>query len=244
MLLAALMSFGTMLLAPLDDGENGGGTGGGAAGAPPKAGEQGGASKPFAVFTTQEDFNERLARASRSELRKQFGTDDVETIKARMAKLEQMEKDEAEREKAKMTEIERVKAEKLEAEAKAREAQEEADRLRLESHIAQKCSKLGIRDVGYATYLITRKTDSLGKDEQLDVEEFLAEELKDKSKAVAFGIAEPVVVTQVADPASTSPKAPLAPPPPPPGPAPGSDGDAFKMDDATWQKRKAQLGIL
>lgn len=237
MLLSMLMGFCTLVLAPEIPPDNSQGNGGGggnpAENTPP--------AKPFAVFPTQEAFNERVERASRSELKRLFGTDDVKVIQARQAKLEQMEKDEAEREKAKMTEIERAKAEKLEAEGKARAAQEEADRLRLESHIAQKCSKLGIRDVGYATYLISRQTESLGADEQLDVELFLAEQLKDKSKAVAFGIAEPVV--QVPTPASTSPDAPPAPPPPPPGATGAAEKNAFELSDVEWQKRKSALGI-
>lgn len=243
MLLCALLAFGSVCFSPLDPGENAGGSGGGGAPTSQNQGVSGEEVKPYAVFPSEEKLNERLARASRSTLREMFGTDDKDLIRTRWAKLDQMERDEAERERAKLSEIDRAKAEKAAAEAQANEAREEVERLKFERHVAQKCSKLGIRDVEYATYLITRKTELMGADDQLDVEEFLAEELKDKSKATAFGIAEPVVVTQVADPANTAPKGDPPPPPPPPGPAGGAKS-AMDMSDDEWRKHRGQLGLV
>jgi len=66
----------------------------------------------------------RLRRHTSAELKKRFGTDDPDTIKAKLDKLAQMEADEEKRKQQEMSEVEREKD--LRAKAEARAAQAEA----------------------------------------------------------------------------------------------------------------------
>jgi hypothetical protein len=231
-----------LLLAPLD--ENGLPAGGGGAGNPPVPGTPPPPpAAPFAVFETSDALNKRLAQATRAELRKEFGTDDVATIKARMARAQELEDQEAERKKAEMTETDRLKAEKAEAEAKAARAEAERDQERLQRHIAGECAAKGIKAVDYASFLIERATDALPAGQQLDVAKFLDEQLGDEAKKAALGITVPTP-TQVPDPANTVPK-PGDPPPPPPKPGePPPPVDAMTMTPDAWQQHKQKYGMI
>jgi hypothetical protein len=224
----------TAALAPVD--ENGLPPGSGApVPAPPAA--------PFAVFETPDALNKRLAQATRSELRKEFGTDDLAVIKARMARADELEKQEEERKKAEMTETDRLKTEKLEAEQKAARAEAERDQERLQRHIAGECAAKGIKAVDYASFLIEKATDALPAGQQLDVAKFLDEQLADETKKAAFGIAVPAP-TQVPDPATTVPKPGETPPPPPKPGETTAPIDAMNMSPDAWQKHKQQYGLI
>jgi len=224
----------TAVLAPVDeDGLPPGG------GTPPPAPP----AAPFAVFETSDALNKRLAQATRSELRKEFGTDDLAVIKARMARADELEKQEEERKKAAMTEADRLRAEKLEAEQKATRAEAERDQERLQRHIAGECAAKGIKAVDYASFLIEKATDALPAGQQLDVAKFLDDQLADESKKAAFGISVPAPVP-VPDPANTVPK-PGDPPPPPPKPGETPPPvDAMSMSSDDWQRHKSQYGMI
>jgi hypothetical protein len=223
------------VLAPVDENGLPPGSGTPPATPPPAA--------PFAVFETSEALNKRLEQASRSSLKKEFGTDDLAVIKARIARADELEKKEEERKKAEMTEADRLKAEKLESDARATRAEAERDQERLQRHIAGECAAKGIKSVDYASFLIEKATDALPAGQQLDVAKFLDEQLADETKKVALGITVPAP-TQVADPATTVPK-PGDPPPPPPksGDQPPAV-DAMNMTPDAWQKHKQQYGMI
>jgi hypothetical protein len=198
-------------------------------------------NEPFAVFPTSEALEKRLKQATRSQLRELFGTEDLDLIRARQAKLIELETQEEERRKAQLTTEERLKAEKAEAERKALEAEDALAQERLERKIAQECATLGCKNVSYASFLILEKTRQLGDGEQIDIGQFLTESLVSEQHKAALGIATPV--SRVADPANTVP-IPQAPPPPPAPPGtPAPIVDSMAMSPTEWAAKKAQLGI-
>lgn len=197
--------------------------------------------QPFATFPTSEALEKRLKQSNRAQLRELFGTEDLDLIRARQAKLTELETQEEERRKAQLTTEERLKAEKAEAEQKAREAVEALAQEKLERKIAQECASRGCKNTSYASYLIYEQTSKLADGDQLDIGTFLDATLKSEQHRTALGITAPV--SQVADPATTIP-APVvgAPPPPPPG-ATQPAVDAMSMSDDEWRKHKQSLGI-
>jgi hypothetical protein len=228
----------TMLFAPIGDGAPG-------AGDPPipedlgKAGKQ---TAPFATFLDAETFNKRMDREARARMREQFGTDDPEVVKAKLARAAELESQEAERKKAAMSEADRLKAEKAEADQRATRAEAERDQERLQRHIAGECAAKGIKSVDYASFLIEKATDALPAGQQLDVAKFLDEQLTDETKKVALGITVPAP-TVVPDPATTVPSAGTPPPPPPKAGETGVTKTAMEMTAEEFGKHKQSLGL-
>jgi|SRR5271166_5331918 len=85
------------------------------------------------VRMTIKSFMRRVSSMSRANLRKQFGTDNVEQIVEERKELEKLRAEKAENEKAKLTEVERLKLEKKEAEDRADKAVSRADERELRS---------------------------------------------------------------------------------------------------------------
>jgi hypothetical protein len=230
-----------VLMAPVGDGTDGGA--GGASSDPPAAGATGatGPAEPFAVFHSQKALDERLRRASRSQLREMFGTDDEDVIKARWAKADELEKAEQARIDASKTELQR-KEDELRAEKKrADDAATALEQERLDRHIAEQCAKHGIKNTTYASFLILEGSKTLGQGEQLDVGEFLAKQLESDATKAALGLAAPV--EQVRVPVSTSPEPGAAGGAPPPPGTPPPVKTSMDMSPDEWQRKRQELGI-
>lgn len=61
---------------------------------------------------TQQDFNERIKRAKTSAFKEAFGTDDIETIRQKLARAEELEQQAQEAKLARMNEMERLRYER------------------------------------------------------------------------------------------------------------------------------------
>jgi hypothetical protein len=76
---------------------------------------------------TLKSFMRRVSSMTRANLRKYFGTDDVEAIVAERKELDEFRAKKVEDEKAKLTEVERLKLEKKDADDRAAKAEQRAD---------------------------------------------------------------------------------------------------------------------
>jgi hypothetical protein len=85
------------------------------------------------VRMTMKSFMRRVSSMSRANLRKNFGTDNVEEIVAERKELLKLREEKAENEKSKLTEVERLKVEKKEAEERAEKAERGAQARELRS---------------------------------------------------------------------------------------------------------------
>jgi hypothetical protein len=196
-----------------------------------------------------EAFNERVARAARSQLEKELGVRDLSAVKDNLATLQQMKEAEEERKKQQMSELERAQTEANEAKQRATELEEARDAAQLKAHVTQLCAERGIRDVGYAEYKIMGKLAETPESEDLDEEKYLDELLQDERQRVALGVQNPAEPPPppkaVDDPANTSPAAGgQHQQPKPPNAAPEGEKDAFAMTDEEWQAKRKALGIM
>lgn len=170
------------------------------------------------IKLTSKQLSDRLLRASKSQLKELFGTDDVEAIKANNARLKALEEAEEARAREAMSERQRIEADLAKERAERAKAAEELAEMRLQSHVNGVCATLGIKNTRYARYLVEHEAEGLTEGKELDVEAFLTERLAEPQSMAAFGIqtAAPVI----GKPVSTSPE-PGNPPPNPPPPAGG-----------------------
>lgn len=218
-------------------GGSGEGTGGAPAETPPPVPGQ-----PFATFPTQAAFNERMQRATRAELREQFGTDDPVEIKKKLKRAEELEAAETERARLQMTAQQKVEADLAAEKGKREAAEEDAKQARFESHVNKICARLTIPNVDYAMYLVAQEAERAPAGSQVDAEAFLKERLAKPEYKAAFGIAETTSVVPV--PVSSSPNTPISPPPPPPANGNGTPGvDVMAMNRSQFQNHLAKLGV-
>jgi ribosomal protein S13 len=171
------------------------------------------------IKLTSKQLSERLARASKSQLKEIFGTDDVEAIKANAARLKALEEAEEVRAREAMSEKQRIEADLAKERAERAKANEELAEMRLQSHVNGVCATLGIKNTKYARYLVEHEVGELTEGKELDVSEFLKGRLEDPQSVAAFGIQ--VSAPIVGKPVSTSPE-PGSPPPNPPPPSGGN----------------------
>lgn len=171
------------------------------------------------IRLTSKQLSERLLRASKSQLKELFGTDDVEAIKANNQRLKALEEAEEARAREAMSEKQRIEADLAKERAERAKANEELAEMRLQSHVNGVCATLGIKNTKYARYLVEHEAGELPEGKELDVSEFLTARLEDPQSVAAFGIQ--VSAPVVGKPVSTSPE-PGKPPPNPPPPAGGN----------------------
>lgn len=229
----------SVLRMSLGDGIHDGGGGGTGS-----TGEGGGEAAPQSaekekeeIRLTTKQLNERLARASRSQLKDLFGTDDVEAIRAQHARLKELQDQEEKRKREAMSEQQRLAAD-LEAERKAKlEAEERLAELKLQSHISEVCAGLGIKNTKFARFLVETEAGSLAEGKELDVEGFLKERLGDPQTQAAFGVSVASPKTEKA-PVTTSPDPAKGAPPPP---APGAQPSGKKVSEMTPAEFQAHL---
>lgn len=185
------------------------------------------------VAMSQEAFTERLARAKRSAF-KDLGFDDPEQLKAFVEQSKKLQEQAEERRKAEMSEIERLR-EEAQREAQRREQLEsQLAEERYNAQVAAACSKLGIRDLDYAGYVVSKAASSLPEGQELSIEATLSERLK--SNAAAFG-----VVTNAPTPATTTPTEDK--PTAPSGAAAVKSKPVGQMSDTEFAAHMASLGI-
>lgn len=151
--------------------------------------------KPFAVFQTSEQLNDRIARAARARLR-EMGVDPEQARRDR-EELEALKKADEERRAAEMSEVERAKQEAQTAlEAKAA-AEAVAEKARRDADIARMAARHRVPDMDYLAFRLQSLPE--GSDE----EEWLGQLLKDEKERVRFG-----VQTEPPEPAQSKSAAP------------------------------------
>jgi hypothetical protein len=232
------MLFYRMLGVLLMSGEPGaGGGGGGPAPVPDPAPQQ--QDDPEIKLTTKQ-LNARLERSRSSALKEVWGTDNVDEIRAKQTRLKELEDQEEATKRAQMTEIERHKADAAAAKAAQAAAEEQLAEVRFAGIVSDNCAKLGITNLNYAKYLAASRADALPEGQQLDVEQFLKEQLDDPQVKAALGLSAPVKV--IDKPVDTSPAGGKPPAPPPPAGGVPAGGKAVK--DMTQSEFQAHLASL
>ena len=209
----------------------------------PPAGSQSSTDEPFAIFHDKKAFEERMARHTRSQLNEIFGTGDKAELRKMWDNYQKLQKDDEERRRAEMTEIERHKADAEKAQADAAAAREEADQVRFESHVSAICAKKGIKNVDYAKFVVANAADALPEGEQLDVDEFLTQELAENSATrAAFQVEGPPVEQPTGTTTTPNPETPPPAAPPAGGTAPAPT-DATKMSPEQFRQHLSKLGV-
>lgn len=127
----------------------------------------------------------RLDRHTKRELRERFGTDDFDTIKAKLDAAEKYEQEREEKRRAALTREQRLKEDKAKAEARAQEAetklQEERDRIEVREvdHTVRSILPKFIRDdkasMKFATFELKQYVLGLDDDEVGDPEKVVEE---------------------------------------------------------------------
>lgn len=79
---------------------------------------------------TQQDFNERIKRAKTSAFKEAFGTDDVESVRQKLARYEELEKQAEDARVARMDEIQRAKYEAQRAKREAVQYRAQVEQMR------------------------------------------------------------------------------------------------------------------
>lgn len=209
-----------------------------AGGAPPAPAPP---AAPFAVFESQAAFDERMARAQRSHLREQFGTEDPAEVKTRLDRLKALEDAEAARAREQLTATQKLESDLAAARLAQAKAEEEAGTQRFRALVSQDCVALGIKNVPYALYVVGMAAEALPDGQQLDAHAHLSGLLAKPEYKSAFGITEaPTVVTQ---PVTTSPNpSNPAPAPPPAGGNNPAPVDAMSMSPAQFKAHLESVG--
>lgn len=205
--------------------------------------------QPFAVFHTQEQFNDRVGRAARSQLRDALGMD-PDKAKEALQRLATIESENEKKKQAEMSELERERAARVAAEAKAAAAAAEAEAAALDTHILQLCTERGIKDWHYAKFRIMGELEKLPDGQQLDEIAYLDKLIADPAARAALGMAgapaAPPVQQQGANtsPAQGGPPGtPGAPPQQQPPNAQPPTKTAFELTPDEWARKKAALGL-
>ena len=199
-------------------------------------------AEPSDLTLTSAQLTARLERHYKSQLRKQFGTDDPSTITAQLEAAKAFEAAESERKRASMSELERVQTELKTERATRAAAEAERDQVRYENHIAGVCAKLGVRNIEYAMHIAGRAAGALPDGEVLDVSEYLTAQIAAPTNRAALGV--DTAPTQVAVGVQTTPADPSQPTPQPPPAGPGAPPpvDAMTMTPAMFRAHIAGLG--
>jgi hypothetical protein len=195
---------------------------------------------PFATFDSQAALDDRLARAGRAALRDATGLESADEVKARLARLKQLEDAETERARAELTATQRLEADLATERARVTAMAAERDQERFRSVVSGACAQLGVKNLKYAQYLVAEAAEALPEGQQLDPDTYLRGLLEKPEYKTAFGIeAVPAVVPA---PVTTSPN-PGAPPPAPP--APGNGGgppDVMAMNPTQFREHLEKYG--
>jgi hypothetical protein len=212
---------------------------GGGAGAPPAPAPAPG--QPFAVFHNQAEFDARIERAQRSALREQFGTESADEVKARLARLKELETAEEERKRAELTETQKLQADLAAERERVTRLERERAAAEWRVQVTSACVSTGIKNVKYALFEADEARSRVPAGQAFDVEAHLKSLLEKPEMKGAFGVAsEPI--TTVPAPVTTSPNPDGEPPPPPRGnPAPAGT-DAMNMTREQFQAHLASLG--
>jgi hypothetical protein len=145
-------------------------------------------------------FDDRLEQAKRAgvtEALKAIGFESVEAAQQFRTNAEQTQAAVDEARRAEMSELEQTKADleaeraaKAELAAEKEQAELEAQQAQVRGQIVTACAQRGVKNTGFATYLIEEKLMKMGDDDVLDEGEFLDDLLKDDNmKAALVGTA-------------------------------------------------------
>jgi len=199
--------------------------------------------QPFATFHTADAFNDRVGRAVRAQIQKQYGMSPDE-LSGLIETSNQQKQAEEERRQAEMTEVDRAKTAAAEAEQRARAAEEARDVAELNAHLSTIFSQRGIKNFDYAKFKVLQRLEELGEGEELDEGQYIDELLRDPSTAYSFGVTQSVTVPAGTSPAPGGPAGtPGAPPQANPPNAAPETPDAFKMPADAWAAKQRALGL-
>lgn len=170
------------------------------------------------IRLTSKQLNERLAR-ERSKVVRDMGFDSEEAMREAHRQVEAQRQATLTKEQKLEEENNKLRKERDEAQAAREEAQ-------FEARLGALCATRGIKEVGYARYLIEGVA---GENEQFDAGAFLDQEMQNPARRAAFGFTSPP--TPVDRPITTTPVSPNSP-----VPAPNQNNqppiDAMKLDAA------------
>lgn len=197
-------------------------------------------NRPFATFATQAEFEERVQRAARAEVRNKFGLEEAD-LQTRLARAKELEDAEAARAREQLTAQQRTEKDLADEKALRLKAEGERDQVRFERTVATSAAQLGIKNVRYAQFVVAEAAEALPDGQQLDVDKYLTELMGKDDFRSALGVAAPVVVTQ-GNPVNTSPNPTVEPPAPPRGNG-APVVDAFAMDSKAFRQHLAGLGV-
>jgi hypothetical protein len=212
------------------------------AGAPPEPPEQP-PTEPYATFPDAESFQKRVEREARKTL-KDMGITDPAQVKSILEEHASLKTAAEEAERAKMSEIERLQADLQTSKSRTEEIELQYEELRVRNHLSSVFAKKGIRNFDYGFFLINKKLDELGEDDELDEEAFLDELAQDPTARAALGMepanggSAPQPPTQ---PVTTSPQVPKAPSPPNSSSLPAKT--AMDMSPDEWAQYKQRMGL-
>lgn len=177
-------------------------------------------------------FEERLARAKRSQLR-ELGFSSPEELQGALEAAKQLQAEQEERRKAEMSELERLKEEAAQEVARRKALESQLAEERFNGQVAAACSKLGITNLDFASYQVSRAASKLGAGEELSIESYLAEQRDAQPAAFGIKVAQSAPVTTTA----TTEK-PVSSTEQPQGKSPA------EMSPEEFQRHLASLGLV
>lgn len=190
---------------------------------------------PPGITLTSEQLTERMERHAQAQMEKMFGTRDPGQLKQMLADGKAAAEKVEEARQAQLSENEKLKEEVASFKAQAQEAQEAAELTTYEKMVAAECSALGIKDMGYALYRLEQHAGTLGDADEMDLAEFLKDDLE-KNRG-GYRVDAPVEVVDA--PATTGHT--QAAPTPSNGQTPAFD--AMTATDAELKAHKASMGL-
>lgn len=170
----------------------------------------------------------RLARATRSELKERFGTDNPDEIKAKLDKLATFEAQQEEQRLASLSELEREREARVKAESTAKEWEDQYTALRethtvrrehtrvegiAAKHVDPTMVRFGLSE--FQGYLQTKTDAEINALTDQDIDQWFAAKVREMPKLGREPAAPPPVVVETIPLTSGPPAAGSAPPPGP-----------------------------
>lgn len=193
---------------------------------------------PGMIAMTEAQLSERLERARDAFARDQFGTKDLSAVKARLARLTELEQGEVDRKRASQTEQERLSADLTAALSQTEKAMAELAQLQFEGRIMRAAAALGVKNTDYAAWVVSRQPGASALSAAEIEAVLLAESSVSDGAKAAFGmvLAPTVVNTGINSTSGVG------------GPAPevlGRPGTKTSMDLTAdeWRVKRSTYGI-
>jgi len=190
-------------------------------------------AQPFAVFQTNEAFNERVSRETRKQLR-ELGVEDPGKLKEILTRNQELEAEAEKQRQAQMTELEREREQRAQYERQANAAAARAAEAERKAELYDVFAEKGVRNFDYAYFELTRRLSKVAEGETFDPGSYVDELLGDQVKRAALMGADPAAPAAPARGVTTTPTGRETPAPPAGGGA-VPPADAFEMSRDAFQ---------